>query len=80
MVAESMCQAYFLHELIPCVLALHKTQLEKNMESVHEGKKLFLCIVIFYASFQLGILCKAITKRNNVQENHETFLVQHNVN
>ena len=56
MVAESMCQAYFLHELIPFVLALHKTQLEK---SVHEGKKLFLSIVIFYVSFQLGILCKA---------------------
>jgi hypothetical protein len=30
MVAESMRQAYFLHELIPCVLALHRNPTWKN--------------------------------------------------
>ena len=30
MVAESMCQAYFLHELNPCVLALHRNLTWKN--------------------------------------------------
>ena len=30
MVAESICQAYFLHELIPCVLALHRNPTWKN--------------------------------------------------
>ena len=30
MVAESICQAYFLHELIPCVLALHRNPTWRN--------------------------------------------------
>ena len=44
-----------------CSSFAQKPDLKEHMKSVHEGKKPFLCIEIFYVSFQLGILCKAIT-------------------
>ena len=55
MVAESMRQAYFLHELIPCVLAYTETWLERTHGICSWRKKPFLCIETFH--FTCPFIC-----------------------
>ena len=53
MVAESMCQAYFLHQ---------KSDLKEHMKSVHEGKKPFLCIERAYVTFK-WVFCVKLSQQ-----------------
>ena len=67
MVAESICQADFLHELIPCVLALHRNLTWKILHKCTDSFKfIFLIQINWFYQFIFRIFEECIINHINV--------------